>query len=157
MVGNQAPSLRMGDVSTIDEWQESLYDADNPYISGAGRFVRYEQLLEEYYGRIDEEIGKQILSDRVDPYTGEERDWEEEHPGRNYGVTICMYSRTVKYAENVPFYKSNKRGSFSACLSNLWSMVSVLDNGDFWLAIKDFPAPRGGYELFNLRHELSRF
>ncbi len=157
MVAGQAPSLRMGDVSTIEKWQGNLYDADNPYISGAGRFVRFEQLLGEHYGRIDEGIGKQILSDRVDPSTGKERDWEEEHPGRNYGVTICMYSRTVKYAENVQFYKSSKRGSFSARLSNLWSMVSVLDNGDFWLATKDFPAPRGGYEPFNLRRELSRF
>ncbi len=157
MVPNQALSLHMADVSTLEKWQESLHDEDNPHISGAGRFDRYEQLIDEHYGRIDEQIAMQILSDRVDPYTGKERDWEQESPGRNYGVTICMYSRTVKYADNVKFYKSDKRGSFSACLSNLWSMVSILDNGDFWLAIKDFPAPRGGYELFNLRHELSRF
>lgn len=157
MVENQAPVLRMPDVGTIEKWQESLNDTGNPYISGAGRFVRYEQLLDEHYGRIDEEVGKRILGDRVDPYTGKERDWQEAHPGRNYGVTICMYSQAVKYADDVQFYKSRKRGSFSARISNLWSMVSILDNGDFWVAMKDFPAPRGGYELFNLRSELSRF
>lgn len=157
MVVNQAPVYRMPDISTIDKWQESLSDKNNPNCCGSARFTRYEQLLEKHYGKINEEIGKKILSDRINPYTGKEREWEEVHPSMNDGVTISMHSTMEKYADNVQFYKSNKRGSISACFSNLWSMVSVLQDGDFWLAIKDFPAQRGGYELFNLRKELSRF
>lgn len=156
MVIDQAPVYKMPDISTIEKWQESLADKDNPNVCGSARFVRYGQLLEEHYGKIDEKVAQQILSDRVDPYTGKVRDWEESHPSMNDGVTICMYSPIVKYADNVKFYKSEKKGSFSACFSNLWSMVAAVDSGEFWLAMKDFPAQRGGYEYFNLKEELAR-
>jgi len=35
----------------------------------------------------------------------------------------------------------------------MWSLVARPEGGDLWLAIRGFPAQRGGFEHFNL-HDL---
>jgi|AntAceMinimDraft_17_1070374.scaffolds.fasta_scaffold03535_2 hypothetical protein len=158
MVLGQAPVYGLADVTTIERWQNSLIDRKNNIIPAAGRFKRYEQLLKENYGKITIENGIKMLSDRYDPYTGEERSWTEPSPGHNDIPTISMLYHPFpndKIIEGVNYYKTNKTGSVNAYESNLWSLISVLRDGDIWLAIKDFPAQRGPYEFFNLIDELN--
>ena len=158
MVLGQAPVYDLTDVSTIERWQSSLVDKRNNIIPAAGRFKRYEQLLNENYNKITVEKGIKILSDRYDPFTGKERSWTEPSPGHNDIPTISMLYHPFhndKVIEDVNYYKSKKRGSVSAYESNLWSLISVLQDRDIWLAIKDFPAHRGPFEYFNLIEELS--
>jgi hypothetical protein len=45
---------------------ETTYDWTNPTTSGYCRNVRWQQLREEYYGEIDVELGKVMLSDHYD-------------------------------------------------------------------------------------------
>jgi len=52
MVPGQVPVYDLNDVSTIEKWQESLADKNNTLIAAAGRFKRYEQLINENYGKI---------------------------------------------------------------------------------------------------------
>jgi hypothetical protein len=159
MVIGQAPVYGLADISTVEKWQASLTDRKNTIIPAAGRFKRYEQLINENYGKITVEKGIKILSDRHDPYTGKERDWTEPSPSPNDRPTISMlYSLfpTDKITEDIIYYKCNKKDSITAYESNLWSLVSVLPDGDIWLAIKDFPAHRGPFEYLNLIEELSR-
>jgi len=156
MVLGQVVPFQLTDVSTIEKWQESLADKTNIYISGAGRFRRYEQLLNENYGKITAEMGIEIVSDRHDPDTGKERDWGEPVPGRNDGATISMLLPRITYAEDIAYYKSEKMGTISAQSGNLWSLVAVPADGDLWLAITDFPAQRGPFVHFNLLEELGR-
>jgi len=159
MVIGQAAVYGLTDISTVEKWQDSLTDRKNTIIPAAGRFKRYEQLLNENYSKITVEKGVKILSDRHNPYTGKERDWTEPSPSPNDRPTISMlYSLfpTDTIAKDIIYYKSNKKGSITAYESCLWSLVSVLPDGDIWLAIKDFPAQRGPFEYFNLIEELSR-
>lgn len=158
MVLGQAPVYNLTDVSTIKRWQASLTDRKNTIIPAAGRFKRYEQLLNENYSKITVEKGIKILSDRHDPYTGEERDWNEPSPGHNDKPAISMLLHLFPddtIVEDISYYKSNKKGTITAYVSNLWSLISVLPDGDIWLAIKDFPSQRGPFEYFNLIEELS--
>ena len=157
MVLSQVVPLQLKDVSTIEKWQESLADKKNPLVSGTGRFRRYEQLINENYGKITAEKGIEILSDRHDPDTGMERDWDVPSSDTNVGATISMLWPKVTYAEDVIYYKSEERGTISAQSGNLWSLVAVPADGDLWLAITDFPAQRGPFVHFNLLKELDRF
>jgi len=156
MVKGQAPVYKLQDISTIEKWQEGIYDPKNDNIAGAGRFKRYEKLVKENYGRITAEKMMQIMSDRINPDTGEEREWEAPSGGFNDGVTICMFTPLNQYGKQVPFYKNDKKEDISARFGNLWSLVAVPGSGDFYLAMQDFPAQRGGYVHFNLKAELQK-
>jgi len=154
MVLGQAPAYGLTDISTAEKWQNSLLDRENAVIPAASRFMRYEQLLDENYGKITVEKGIEILSDRYDPVTSKERAWNEPSPGRNNGATISMlFSLFPKdmIAESVPYYKSDKRGPITAYESNLWSFVAVPSEGEIRLAMSDFPAQRGPYIHLNLK------
>ena len=156
MVLGQAPVYGLADVSTVEKWQASLADKENPNIPAAGRFKKYEQLLNENHGKITVEKGIEILSDRHDPDTGRERGWTEPSPGRNDGATIYALYPVETLAEDAPYYKSNKSGPITAQGGCLWSLVAVPADGDIRLAIKDFPAQRRPFEYFNLVKELCR-
>ena len=156
MVLDQAPVYSLTDVSMIKKWQTSLADRENPNIPAAGRLKRYEQLLNENYGKITVEKGIEILTDRHDPDSDKERDWSEPSPGRNDGGPIYALYSVETLAEDASYYKSNKSAPITAQASCLWSLVAVLADGNIWLVIKDFPAQRGPFEYFNLLKELSR-
>jgi len=154
MVLGQAPAYGLTDISTAEKWQNSLLDRENSVIPAASRFMRYEQLLDENYGKITVEKGIEILSDRYDPVTSKERAWNEPSPGRNNGATISMlFSLFPKdmITESVPYYKRDKRGPITAYESNLWSFVAVPSEGEIRLAMSDFPAQRGPYIHLNLK------
>ncbi len=150
MVKDQQGVYALGDVSTIESWQKSLRDPKNLWVPAPSRFERYEQLMHEHYGKITTEIAREILSDRYDPYTGNSRPRHEPSKSNNILATICALYPDDTYYKDVP------SKTFSAHVSNLWSMVMTPENGDFWLAINDFPAQYGGYEYFNLNQELSK-
>lgn len=59
---------------------ETTYDWTDPTTSGYCRNVRWQQLREEYYGEIDVEVGKLMLSDHCDVLLG------IEEPSRR---TLC--------------------------------------------------------------------
>lgn len=150
MVKDQQEVYALGDVSTIESWQKSLRDPKNLWVPAPSRFERYEQLMQEHYGKITIEIAQAILSDRHDPYTGNTRPKHQPSKSNNILATICAL-----YPDDI-YYKDEPSKTFSAHVANLWSMVMTPETGDFWLAINDFPAQYGGYEYFNLNRELTR-
>jgi len=102
------------------------------------------------------ETGIEILSDRHNPDTGELRDWETPPRARNDGTTIVFWAAPVTFAEKVKVYKSTTEMPVVAHTGNLWSMIATPLNGDFRVAMSDFPAQRGPYIHFNLLEELDR-
>lgn len=150
MVRDQAPVNELDDVSTIENWQASLKDPYNFYVQAPSRFERYSQLIHEHYGNISPENAMKILSDRYDPYTRMTR--PEEFPSwtNNILCTICALYPDFAYRAKEPL------GEFKAHIANMWSLVARPETGDLWLAIRDFPAQRCGYEQFNLQDLLGR-
>ncbi len=148
MVNDQKQVYTLTDVSTIENWQKSLRDPENVWVPAPSRFERYEQLMNEHYGKINIETAQAVLSDRYDPYTKRTREKDAPSESNNTLATICALYKDDIYFEDIPSKK------FSAHVSNLWSMVMTPGNGDFWLAINDFPAQYGGYIHFNLNQEL---
>jgi len=150
MVVDQAPVNELLDVSTVEAWQTSLKEPYNFLVQAPSRFERYRQLLEKYRGAITVENAIEILSDRFDPYTGKTRPKKFASWTNNILCTICALYPDFSYEAEEPV------GSFKAHVGNMWSMVAYPETGDFWLAIRDFPAQYGGYEPFNLRELLHR-
>lgn len=150
MVRDQAPVNELDDVSTVENWQKSLRDPYNFYVQAPSRFERYSQLIHEHCGKITPEIAMNILCDRYDPYTRMTR--PEEFPSwtNNILCTICALYPDFTYRAKEPV------GAFKAHIANMWSLVARPETCDLWLAIRDFPAQRGGYEHFNLNDLLAR-
>jgi hypothetical protein len=148
MVADQVPVNQLKDISTIENWQNSLKDPYNFYVQAPSRFERYQQLIHEYCGDITVENAIKILSDRYDPYTRKSRDKSFPSWTNNILCTICALYPDFSYEAKEPV------GPFKAHVANMWSMVAYPETGDFWLAINDFPAQYGGYEHFNLKELL---
>jgi len=150
MVADQAPVNELKDISTIENWQQSLKDPYNFYVQAPSRFERYEQLLHEYYGSITPETAIRILSDHYDPYTRMTR--PENFPSwtNNILCTICAQYPDFEYEAGEPV------GRFKARVANMWSLVAFPETGDIWIAAKGFPAQYSGYEHFNFREMLRR-
>ena len=149
MVADQAPVNELTDISTIENWQNSLKEPYNFYVQAPSRFERYEQLIHEYYGNITSENAMKMLSDRYDPYTKMTRPRDFPSWTNNILCTICALYPDFSYKAEAPV------GVFKAHIANMWSLVSYPETGDLWLAINDFPAQYGGYEYFNLNELLS--
>jgi len=79
--------------------KETNFPYDDPQTSMASRWNRWQQLLEENYGKIDEEMAKKLISDHFDVTLN------KEQPGAN---TICGHieldERGVKPWEFGPYY-----------------------------------------------------
>ncbi len=150
MVADQVLVNEIKDISTIQNWQDSLRDPYNFYIQAPSRFERYRQLLHEYYGDITVENAIKIMSDRYDPYTKLTRPKDDPSVSNNILCTIC-----AKYP-NTTFKADEPVGEFKAHVANMWSMIAYPETGEFWVAINDFPAEYGGYEEFNLKTLLGR-
>jgi len=77
--------------------------------------------------------------------------WTSSGGPRLLGLcTICALYPDFAYRAKEPL------GEFKAHIANMWSLVARPETGDLWLAIRDFPAQRGGYEHFNLNDLLGR-
>lgn len=150
MVADQVLVNELKDISTIENWQNSLKDPYNFYVQAPSRFERYGQLIHEYYGNMTPGNAIKILSDRYDPYTHMVRPEEQPSWTNNILCTICALYPDFYYHAN------ELVGDFKAHIANMWSMVAYPETGDLWLAIKDFPAQRSGYEHFNLKDMLGR-
>lgn len=149
MVADQKRVNELGDIGTIEAWQQSLRDPDNLFVQAPSRFERYCQLIDHHKGAIGSETACRILSDCRDPYTGKERRKREPSVSNNILCTICALYPDMDFIAKEPL------GPFRAHIANMWSLVSYPETGDFWLAINDFPAQYGGYEHFNLKALLS--
>ncbi len=152
MAADQAPVYNLPDVSDVEKWQQSLHDLDNSNIPASSRFERYGQLLEEHRGDVTVENAIEIMRDRYDPYTKKTRPKEAPSTDKNNLATICSLHKDHTYSKDTP------KGpiEFTAHIATLWSLIAHPETGDFWLAIKDFPAPYGEYEHFNLNDLLAR-
>ena len=154
MVEAQGPVFRLKDISTVEAWQASLRETENGNIAAAGRFRRYEKMIDESYGSLDMGKGMEILSDRHHPDSGEQRGWETPARSRNDGVTICYLLPRRIYAEKARFYKSGEEGPITGQATNLWSVMAAPASGDLHVALEGLPAQRQGYRHFNLFKEL---
>ena len=150
MVEDQLPVNQLDDISTVENWQKSLKDPYNFYVQAPSRFERYRQLIHEHYGNITVENAIKILSDCYDPYTKTSRPKAFPSWTNNITCTICALYPDFTFNAEAPV------GTFKAHIANMWSLVAYPESGDFWLAIKDFPAQYGGYEQFNLNELLDR-
>ncbi|KKH95432.1 hypothetical protein EO95_08880 [Methanosarcina sp. 1.H.T.1A.1] len=150
MVADQVLVNQLKDISTIENWQNSLKEPYNFYVQAPSRFERYQQLIHKYYGSITVENAIKILSDCYDPYTRLTRDKFFPSWTNNILCTICALYPDFSYKAKEPV------GPFKAHIANMWSLVAYPETGDFWLAINDFPAQYGGYEHFNLKELLMR-
>jgi len=150
MVADQQPVNELRDISTAEKWQDSLKDPYNFFVQAPSRFERYGQLIHQYYGKITPENAIKILCDCYDPYTRATRPMDFPSWTNNILCTICALYPDFAYKAREPV------GNFKAHIANMWSMVAYPESGDFWLAIKDFPAQYGGYEHFNLKELLGR-
>jgi len=148
MVADQVIVNELKDISTIQNWQESLKDPYNFYVQAPSRFERYAELIHKNYGNITVENAISIMSDRFDPYTKMKRAKELPSWTNNILSTICALYPDFKFTAEQPV------GEFQAHVSNMWSLISYPESGDFWLAINDFPAQYGGYQKFNLNELL---
>jgi hypothetical protein len=148
MVADQALVNQLKDISTIENWQNSLKDPYNFYVQAPSRFERYQQLIHEYYGNITVDNAIKILSDCYDPYTRLTRDKFFPSWTNNILCTICALYPDFTYKAKEPV------GTFKAHIANMWSLVAYPETGDFWLAINDFPAQYGEYVHFNLKELL---
>ena len=159
MVQDQQLVNELKSVDTIQDWQTSLRDPDNIYVQAPSRFERYRELLQEHRGKITVQAAIQILSDRYDPYTQQTREKNKVSPSNNVGCTICaLYPSVLFGSASLSQTESGDTGDyFEARISNLWSMVSYPETGDFWLAIQSFPAQYGGYQHFNLHALLDEY
>jgi len=137
-------------VGSIEQWQHSLRDPANVWVPAPSRFERYGQLMAEYGGKITPQNAITILSDHYDPYTEKTREKWEPSVSNNILATICALYRDDTFNEELP------AKTFKAHVANLWSMVMTPKNGDFWIAIQDFPAQYGGYVYFNLNQALAQ-
>lgn len=156
MVTSQQKIYQLKDISTLESWQAGIQDRSNGYVCGSERFLMYDKLLNEAYGNITFNKAIQILTDRHNPATGKERDWDFKASTWNNGVTISFSAKGATYAEKARFYKSNEEGKIEADVTNLWSMISTPINGDLLVATEGYPAHRTGYRAFNLLEELGR-
>ncbi|MDQ1276609.1 MAG: hypothetical protein QG610_2187 [Euryarchaeota archaeon] len=148
MVADQVPVNQLKDISTIENWQNSLKEPYNFYVQAPSRFERYQQLIHEYYGNITVENAIKILSDCYDPYTRLTRDKFFPSWTNNILCTICALYPDFSYKAKEPV------GQFKAHIANMWSLVAYPETGDFWLAINDFPSQYGGYVHLNLKELL---
>jgi predicted choloylglycine hydrolase len=144
MVADQVSVNQLKNISTIQNWQDSLKDPYNFYVQAPSRFERYAELIHKNYGNITVENAIAMMSDRFDPYTQMKRAKELPSWTNNILCTICaMYP-------DFTFQAAQPVGEFKAHVANMWSLVAYPESGDFWLAINGFPAQYGGYVSFNL-------
>ena len=150
MAADQALVYRLGEISTTRDYLTALKDPYNFVVPAPSRMERYTQLLHEYHGNITVENAIKIMRDNYDPYT-------EKHRPRN-GTSISnniLATISASYPDEV-FLAGPPVGEFKARIANLWSLVAYPLDGDFWVAIKDFPANQGPYEAFNLKKLLAK-
>jgi len=148
MVKDQAKVYELDDVSCIAKWQESLRYSENLSVPAPSRFERYQELFEKHYGEISVKIAMDFLTDHYDPYTKKKRPEHLPSVSNNIMASICAEYSDDHFAKNDPLRQ------FKAHVANLWSMLITPLNGDFWLAVKKFPAQYGGYEQLNIKEEL---
>lgn len=149
MVADQQLVYELTDVSSIQNYLDSMKDPYNFVVPAPCRFERYDQLLQQYYGDITVENAIKIMSDRLDPYTGQTRPPDATSFTNNIMACIC-----ANYPQDL--FTQDPNGSFRAGVANLWSLIAYPARGDFWLAIDEFPANQGTYQQFNLYQLLGR-
>lgn len=140
-VQDQQLVYELNDVSTVQNFLGSLKEPYNFVVPAPSRFERYDQLLHKHYGDINLDIAKEIMCDRYDPYTKKTRPLGVPSYTNNILATISAYYPEEKFVTPTE--------EFYAGVANLWCLVTEPETGDFWLAIKSFPANEGEFCRFN--------
>lgn len=151
---NMAPTYDeragLADISTVDAWQDSLAAKGK---GRAGRYGRYEQLLNENYGEITVEKAKEIISDRYSLEQGRVLSPMEPGGGR---IITQLWEDWVIF-EDIDYYKIERSGELRAKYGDVWSYVATPATGDIWCAAGDVPLVQytAGYRYLNLHEELA--
>ena len=139
---------KMEDISTVEKWQDSL---EKRGIGRNGRYGRYQQLLNQNYGKMTIEEAKKLLRDRYDIKTGKVISLNNP-----VGELICAYDADRIMSKNAIPYKSIRSGEYTVKSGTVFSFVSTPGNGSIWLAVGNVPPVNytAGYKYMNLREEL---
>jgi hypothetical protein len=153
---NMAPGYderaKLEDIGTIEKWQDSLEKIGK---GRAGRYGRYQRLLDENYGKITVEKAKEIISDRYSLKQGKVLAPTEAADWNDYPIMVCQHDWVM--SKNIKYYKKEKRGEIKVKSGNVSSYVSVPITGDIWWAVGIPPAAyTAGYTHMNLHKELAR-
>jgi predicted choloylglycine hydrolase len=140
------------DISSIEKWQMSLEKIGR---GNAGRYGRYQELLNKYHGKIDIDIAKKIISDRYSRKQGKVLDPTEPTDWDDYPIMVRQ--NDWEMSENVDYYKSDIKGSLIVKSGNVSSFVAAPVNGDIWWTVG---VPPSAYNMdnthINLHEELAR-
>ena len=148
MVPTQVEWIRGADISTIEKWQDNL--AENGK-GRAGRYGRYQQLLNENYGEITVEKAMEIMSDRYSLEQGRVLD-----PTEPSSRTISQLWEDWVVYEHVDYYKIDVSGELRTKFGDVGSYVATPATGDIWWAV-GVPLAQytAGYKHLNLYEELA--
>jgi len=139
---------KLEDVSTLGKWQDSLAAIGK---GRAGRFGRYEQLLDDHYGKLTVDTAQEILKDTFS--LEEKRTLAPDEPS---SATISQLFEDWVVYENAEYYRIDRSGELRAKYGDVFSYVATPATGDIWIAVG---VPRAqytsGYKHLNLFDELS--
>lgn len=151
MVTTQDVRGRLKHIKTIEKWQASLADGGK---GTAGRYGRYEELLDENYGEITVEIAKEIITDRYDVNAERVLGPTETSPSGYYTIAVVWDDWVV--FEDIDYYHFDRSGEVVAKQGNVGSYVAVPATGDIWWSVGVPPsAYTAGYKYLNLFEELA--
>jgi predicted choloylglycine hydrolase len=153
---NMAPAYdeRAGleDISTVEKWQDSLEKIGK---GRAGRYGRYQELLNTNYGKIDLDIAKAIISDRYSRIQAKVLSPAEPTEWRDYPIMVCQQDWDM--SNNIKYYKSSQTGPLVVKSGNVSSFFATPGTGDIWWTAGLPPsAYTMEYTHLNLHEELAR-
>jgi len=153
MVTTEVKRKNLADISTVEKWQDSLEAIGR---GRAGRYGRYEQLLNENYGKINRERAKEIISDRYSMQQGKVLGPTEPTADWDDWPISCVFNDWVVF-EDIQYYHLDRSGELRVKQGNVASFVATPATGDIWWAVGVPPAAyTAGYKYLNLYEELTR-
>ncbi len=153
---NMAPTYdeRTGleDISSVEKWQDSLEKIGK---GRAGRYGRYQELLNNNYGKIDLDITREIICDRYSLIQKKVLSPTESTGLKDYPIMVCQ--RDWIMSKNIEYYKSDREGLLVVKSGNVSSFFATPETGDIWWTTGLPPsAYTMEYTHLNLHEELAR-
>jgi hypothetical protein len=143
---------RLEDVGTVEKWQDSLEKAGK---GRAGRYGRYQELLNGNYGKMDLETAGMIISDRYSRVQEKVLSATESTDWSDYPIMVCQPDWEM--ASDIRFFKTDSKRPLVVKSGNVSSFYSAPGRGDIWWAVGIPPsAYTMEYTHLNLQEELGR-
>ena len=153
---NMAPAYNdragLEDISSVEKWQDSLEKIGK---GRAGRYGRYQELLNKHHGKINIDIAREIISDRYSRAQGKMLSPTEATPWGDY--PIMVHNNDWEMSKNIDYYKSDRKGPLVVKSGNVSSFAAAPGTGDIWWTLGLPPsAYTMDYTHINLHKELAR-